>query len=85
VIAALAPEVATAVRDDLEDLLSRRGLTARHRQLSAVDRDEVLRPAAEAPCVLAYVCRRFGSKSVGHAVAVDRVAAAHDASVPASS
>jgi hypothetical protein len=55
VIAALAPEAANAVRADLEDLLSRRGLAARYRQLSAVDRDEVLRPAAEAPCALACI------------------------------
>ena len=54
-IAARAPDTAAAVRDDLEDLLSRRGLAARYRQLSAVDRDEVLRPAAEAPCALACI------------------------------
>jgi hypothetical protein len=54
-IAAVAPEAATAVRVDLEDLLARRGLAARYRQLAAVDRDEVLRPAAEAPCALACI------------------------------
>jgi len=55
VIAALAPEAAKAVRDDLEDLLSRRGLAARYRQLATIDRDEVLRPPAEAPCALACI------------------------------
>ena len=54
-IAAAAPAAAVAVREDLEDLLSRRGLAARYRQLAAVARDEVLRPATEAPCALACI------------------------------
>jgi hypothetical protein len=54
-IAAPAPEAATAVRVDLEDLLARRGLAARYRRLAAIDRDEVLRPASEAPCALACI------------------------------
>jgi hypothetical protein len=54
-IAAASPEAATAVRVDLEDLLTRRGLAARYRQLASVDSDEILRPAAEAPCALACV------------------------------
>jgi hypothetical protein len=54
-IASLAPAPAAAVREDLEDLLARRGITARYRLSPAVDRDEVLRPAAEAPCALACI------------------------------
>jgi len=54
-LAALAPEAAAAVRVDLEDLLARRGLAARYRRVATVDRDEVLRPASEAPCALACI------------------------------
>jgi hypothetical protein len=54
-IAATTPEAATSVREDLQDLLSRRGVAARYRSLEAIDRDEVLRPASEAPCALACV------------------------------
>jgi hypothetical protein len=54
-LAAVAPEAATAVRVDLEDLLARRGLAARYRRVATVDRDEVLRPASEAPCALACI------------------------------
>ena len=54
-IAAVAPTAGMAIREDLEDLLSRRGLAARYRQLAAVERDEVLRPATEAPCALACI------------------------------
>jgi hypothetical protein len=54
-IASATPEGAAAVREDLEDLLTRRGLAARYRRLAAVDRDEVLRPASEAPCALACI------------------------------
>jgi hypothetical protein len=54
-IASLALEPATAVRVDLEDLLARRGLAATYRRVASIDRDEVLRPAKEAPCALACI------------------------------
>jgi hypothetical protein len=54
-IAAVTPEAAASVRVDLEDLLTRHGLAARYRPVAAVDRDEVLRPAKEAPCALACI------------------------------
>jgi hypothetical protein len=54
-IAAARPAAAAAMRVDLEDLLARRGLAARYRALASVDRDEVLRPAKEAPCALACI------------------------------
>jgi hypothetical protein len=66
-IAAAAPEAATSVREDLEDLLARRGLAARYRRLAAVDRDEVLRPAAEAPCALACIWVDLGVAKAGRA------------------
>jgi hypothetical protein len=59
-IAASPPAASVAVREDLEDLLSRRGLAARYRQLERVTRDEVLRPAAEAPCALACIWLDLG-------------------------
>lgn len=59
-IAASPPAAGVAVREDLEDLLSRRGLAARYRQLERVTRDEVLRPAAEAPCALACIWLDLG-------------------------
>jgi hypothetical protein len=59
-IAAASPEAATAVRVDLEDLLTRRGLAARYRRLASVDRDEVLRPAQESPCALACIWLDLG-------------------------
>jgi hypothetical protein len=52
---AAPPEASTAVRADLEDLLGRRGIAARYRRLPSIDRDEVLRPAKEAPCALACI------------------------------
>jgi hypothetical protein len=67
-IAASAPEAATAVRVDLEDLLGRRGLAARYRRISAVDRDEVLRPAKEAPCALACIWLDLAVARPGRAI-----------------
>jgi hypothetical protein len=54
-IAAVRPDATGTLRADLEDLLARRGLAARYRALLAVDREEVLRPASEAPCALACI------------------------------
>jgi hypothetical protein len=54
-IASPSPGAAAAVREDLEDLLARRGLVARYRTLAAIDRDEVLRPARVALCALACI------------------------------
>jgi hypothetical protein len=67
-IAAAPPDAATAVREDLEDLLARRGVTARYRRLSAVDRDEVLRPSSESPCALACIWIDLGVATVGRAL-----------------
>jgi hypothetical protein len=66
-IASVVPEAATSVREDLEDLLTRRGLAARYRRLPSVDRDEVLRPAAEAPCALACIWIDLGVAKAGRA------------------
>jgi hypothetical protein len=55
VIAAAAPAAAAAVREDLQELLARRGITARYRETPSIDRNEVLRPASEAPCALACI------------------------------
>jgi hypothetical protein len=67
-IAAAPPDAATAVREDLEDLLARRGVTARYRRLSAVDRDEVLRPSSESPCTLACIWIDLGVATAGRAL-----------------
>ena len=67
-IAAAPPDAATAVREDLEELLARRGITARYRRLSAVDRDEVLRPASESPCALACIWIDLGVAATGRAL-----------------
>lgn len=66
-IAAASPGAAAAVREDLEDLLSRRGLAARYRTLAAVDRDEVLRPPRVAPCALACIWVDLGVAKAGRA------------------
>jgi hypothetical protein len=66
-IAATSPEAATSVREDLEELLARRGLVARYRSLASVDRDEVLRPTAEAPCALACIWVDLGVAKPGRA------------------
>jgi hypothetical protein len=67
-IASSAPEPAARVRVDLEELLGRQGLDARYRLLSAVDRDEVLRPASLAPCSLACIWIDLGVARAGHAL-----------------
>ncbi len=67
-IAAALPEAASAVREDLEDLLARRGITARYRRLAAVDRDEVLRPSSESPCALACIWIDLGVARAGRAL-----------------
>jgi hypothetical protein len=67
-IASSTPEPATRVRVDLEELLGRQGLDARYRLLSAVDRDEVLRPASLAPCSLACIWIDLGVARAGHAL-----------------
>lgn len=67
-IASAAPEPAARVRVDLEELLGRQGLDARYRLLSAVDRDEVLRPASLAPCSLACIWIDLGVTRAGHAL-----------------
>jgi hypothetical protein len=67
-IAAATPEPAARVRVDLEELLGRHGLAARYRLLAAVDRDEVLRPAAAAPCSLACIWIDLGVAREGHAL-----------------
>jgi hypothetical protein len=66
-IAAPAPLAAASVREDLQDLLARRGVDARYRRLDAVDRDEVLRPAAQSPCSLACIWIDLGVASPGRA------------------
>lgn len=67
-IAAAAPEPSARVREDLEELLGRQGLAARYRELTAVDRVEVLRPAALAPCSLACIWIDLGVARPGHAL-----------------
>jgi hypothetical protein len=67
-IAAAPPAAATAVREDLEDLLARRGITARYRRLAAVDREEVLRPSSESPCTLACIWIDLGVATAGRAL-----------------
>jgi hypothetical protein len=67
-IAAAPPNAATAVREDLEDLLARRGITARYRRVASVDRGEVLRPSAEAPCTLACLWIDLGVAATGRAL-----------------
>jgi hypothetical protein len=54
-IAATTTTAAASVREDLQDLLARRGLAARYRSVPGVDRDEVLRPPSESPCALACI------------------------------
>jgi hypothetical protein len=66
-IAATAPPAAASVREDLQELLARRGIDARYRRLDAVDRDEVLRPAAQSPCSLACIWIDLGVASAGRA------------------
>ena len=66
-IAAPSPEAAVAVREDLEELLARHGVTARYRRVAAVDRDEVLRPSAESPCALACIWLDLGGSVAGRA------------------
>jgi hypothetical protein len=66
-IAALAPASAAVVREDLQDLLARRGVAARYREIAEVDRDEVLRPAAAAPCALACIWIDLGVAAAGRA------------------
>jgi hypothetical protein len=59
-IAATAPDAAAAVRADLRELLARFDVDARYREIGAVDRTEVLRAPAEAPCALACVWLDLG-------------------------
>jgi hypothetical protein len=66
-IAAAAPPTAASVREDLQELLARRGLDARYRRLDAVDRDEVLRPASQSPCSLACIWIDLGVATPGRA------------------
>jgi hypothetical protein len=66
-IAALVPASAAVVREDLQDLLARRGIAARYRDIAEVDRDEVLRPAADAPCALACIWIDLGVAAPGRA------------------
>jgi hypothetical protein len=67
-IAAGLPDAATAVREDLEDLLARRGIKARYRGVAAVDRGEVLRPSSESPCALACIWIDLGVATAGRAL-----------------
>jgi hypothetical protein len=66
-LAAPSPEAAVAVREDLEELLARHGVTARYRRVAAVDRQEVLRPSAESPCALACIWIDLGGSVAGRA------------------
>jgi hypothetical protein len=66
-IAATSPPAAASVREDLQELLARRGVDVRYRRLDAVDRDEVLRPAAQSPCSLACIWIDLGVASAGRA------------------
>jgi hypothetical protein len=66
-IAAGATIPAASVREDRQELLARRGLDARDRRLDAVDRDEVLRPAAQSPCSLACIWIDLGVAKPGRA------------------
>ncbi len=67
-LASTPPEAAGSVREDLEELLGRRGLSARYRTVAAIDRDEVLRPAAQAPCSLACIWIDLGVARPGRAL-----------------
>jgi hypothetical protein len=67
-IAAAAPDAAPAVRADLRELLARLDVSARYREIGAVDRNEVLRPPSEAPCSLACVWLDLGVGAPGAAI-----------------
>jgi hypothetical protein len=67
-IAAAAPDVVDAVRADLRELLARLEVSARYRAVNAVDRDEVVRPPAQAPCSLACVWLDLGVSAPGVAL-----------------
>jgi hypothetical protein len=67
-IAATVPEAAAAVREDLRELLARRGVTARYRETPSIDRNEVLRPASEAPCALACIWVDLAVAKPGRAI-----------------
>jgi hypothetical protein len=67
-IAAPAPDAVAAVRADLRELLARFDVDARYREIGAVDRTEVLRPPAEAPCSLACVWLDLGVSAPGLAI-----------------
>jgi len=67
VIAAPTPASSLTVRQDLEELLARHGVAARYRETVSVDRDEVRRPAALAPCALACIWVDLGVAAPGRA------------------
>jgi hypothetical protein len=67
-IAAVAPDAVAAVRADLRELLARLDVDASYREIGAVDRNEVLRPPAEAPCSLACVWLDLGVSAPGLAI-----------------
>jgi hypothetical protein len=67
VIASATSASSETVRADVDELLSRRGIAARYRLTARVARDEVLRPAALAPCALACLWVDLGVSVPGRA------------------
>ncbi|HET6283384.1 MAG TPA: hypothetical protein VFH73_20670 [Polyangia bacterium] len=55
VVAAAYASDAAAIRDDLEEMLGRMGVTARYREAATIDPKQVLRPDPDAPPALARV------------------------------
>lgn len=55
VVAAAYASDAAAIRDDLEEMLGRMGVSARYREAATIDPKQVLRPDSDAPPALARV------------------------------